>query len=463
MNATTRPYPRRRRWPWFVAGVVGLPLTLLVFRQLQPQSVAEARLGHLRNLGYPTTVAELTAWLPAPADTNNLYYPVWAAAQALKSSRAGPIPMASDSKQVLRLSEPWSADLISRTGAYVTNNSEVFVQTGEILNPLRTVGLAPLPLSNGFSLLLPHLAQYKDLAQSFAAKAGLDAEEKRPNAALNDLRAQLAIARALDHEPLIISQLVRMAIEAIASTTTERVLNRLELGEAELALLQAEFTHRAGLKQMVDGLVGEYCIGHDTMANPNQMMGVVMAPTPVTTGNSSTFGLRLYSALGFMKQDRAAYTEMMVDMIDIGRMDPWEQFPLLQTWENRVAAMKWYQGRIFTRMLLPALAKATTKETRNIAHLKCVATGLAILRFRQRHAGQLPENLAALTPDLISSVPLDPFDGQPLRYLPRAGGFVVYSVGPNRKDDGGKPWTKGKTSEDFDVTFTLEGPATSPR
>jgi hypothetical protein len=34
---------------------------------------------------------------------------------------------------------------------------------------------------------------------------------------------------------------------------------------------------------------------------------------------------------------------------------------------------------------------------------------------------------------------IDPFSGQPYRYRPGPGGFAVYSLGKDRKDDGGDP------------------------
>ena len=54
-------------------------------------------------------------------------------------------------------------------------------------------------------------------------------------------------------------------------------------------------------------------------------------------------------------------------------------------------------------------------------------------------------------PEFVPSVPLDPVDGQPLRYLANADGtFLLYSVGENGKDDGGDPsLEKGVTGSNF--------------
>jgi len=41
-------------------------------------------------------------------------------------------------------------------------------------------------------------------------------------------------------------------------------------------------------------------------------------------------------------------------------------------------------------------------------------------------------------PDILSEVPTDPFSGNPLIYRKTPSGFIVYSVGSNGKDDGGR-------------------------
>lgn len=64
-------------------------------------------------------------------------------------------------------------------------------------------------------------------------------------------------------------------------------------------------------------------------------------------------------------------------------------------------------------------------------------TAVALERFRRDHAGALPETLQVLVPDYLAAVPVDPFSGRPLIYRHDADAYTVYSVGPDRKDDGG--------------------------
>jgi hypothetical protein len=67
-----------------------------------------------------------------------------------------------------------------------------------------------------------------------------------------------------------------------------------------------------------------------------------------------------------------------------------------------------------------------------------VRAGAAVLVYRGSHGGVLPESLGAA----LSPLPTDPFDGKPLHYRRDGAGFVVYSVGPDGKFDGGAPEAK---------------------
>ena len=77
-------------------------------------------------------------------------------------------------------------------------------------------------------------------------------------------------------------------------------------------------------------------------------------------------------------------------------------------------------------------------------------TAIALKRYQLKH-GNYPPHLNSLVPEFVSQVPLDPVDGQPLRYRRNPDGtFLLYSVGENGRDDGGNPsLKKGVTSTDY--------------
>jgi hypothetical protein len=61
----------------------------------------------------------------------------------------------------------------------------------------------------------------------------------------------------------------------------------------------------------------------------------------------------------------------------------------------------------------------------------------ALAAYRADH-GAYPAELAALGPKYLPAIPEDPFSGAPIRYKREGAGYMLYSVGPNGKDDGGR-------------------------
>jgi hypothetical protein len=76
---------------------------------------------------------------------------------------------------------------------------------------------------------------------------------------------------------------------------------------------------------------------------------------------------------------------------------------------------------------------------------------IALTVYHRRHI-QWPERLEQLCPDLLPEVPLDRFDGEPLRYRIVDDRPLLYSVGRNRIDEGGRfpPENNGPEARDGD-------------
>jgi hypothetical protein len=102
-------------------------------------------------------------------------------------------------------------------------------------------------------------------------------------------------------------------------------------------------------------------------------------------------------------------------------------------------------------LMIPAMANIPAKEAAGLAQLRLALTAVALETFRTTHANSYPGSLAQLTPSILSTVPLDPFDGQPLRFVKRGSGYLLYSIGPDLFDNGGQPM-RGKSG---DILFTV--------
>jgi hypothetical protein len=89
---------------------------------------------------------------------------------------------------------------------------------------------------------------------------------------------------------------------------------------------------------------------------------------------------------------------------------------------------------------------------RQQATTRLLICDLAIRVYRWEH-GADPASLGDLVPEHLSAVPQDPFSGGPLVYRRTATGYVLYSVGYNGRDDGGR---KPPPSDSFAGDIVLD-------
>jgi hypothetical protein len=82
-----------------------------------------------------------------------------------------------------------------------------------------------------------------------------------------------------------------------------------------------------------------------------------------------------------------------------------------------------------------SLELLTAAETQ--AEIRSARVAVAIERYRRAHQEALPARLDVLVPAYLDALPEDPFSGVPLFFKSIDAGYVVYSVGQDRRDDGG--------------------------
>jgi hypothetical protein len=81
----------------------------------------------------------------------------------------------------------------------------------------------------------------------------------------------------------------------------------------------------------------------------------------------------------------------------------------------------------------PVFMKEATLE----AMMLTTKAGLACKIYRNMN-GRYPDHLEALVPSIVDELPVDPFTGKPLVYRFAGDEVLVYSVGSNGRDDGGR-------------------------
>ena len=106
-------------------------------------------------------------------------------------------------------------------------------------------------------------------------------------------------------------------------------------------------------------------------------------------------------------------------------------------------------SNILVALLLPSVQAAVSAEIRNDARMGITVTACALQAYH-RDNNRYPDSLAALDGVYLDTRPLDPFSGKSLSYRPQSNSFLLYSVGPNLRDEGGKGRLQDEVEGDED-------------
>ncbi len=138
------------------------------------------------------------------------------------------------------------------------------------------------------------------------------------------------------------------------------------------------------------------------------------------------------------RAQRAALLETCNELVEAAKLPPEKQEDVIVELTARAARLSLVSRAFVLSSGGELMAAGVGRTLRSAtAQTRCVITMLAVERYR-RMSGHWPSSLEALVPAQLKQVPLDPYDGKPLRYRLRADGAVIYSVGPDLKDDDGK-------------------------
>jgi len=393
------------------------------------------------NPGDPKTLEELNAWYAEPpagqnaatyfqqgfdalqitnADRNSSNLPLIGRAAMPPINYPVPLAVKNTLKGFLERNQP-ALDLFAR-GAQCSGSRY------------------PLDLTKGANLLLPHLAGIKQAAQLGAVNALFQAEAHKGAEAAQGVSVALASARSLESEPLLISQLVRVAAEGVAEESLEQTLNRVALTADSLTQLQSAFGHSANYEADGTGfnraLAAERLTAASAFDLPADKLRETISQASAATGAAAMPAAEVDKLLANLKDQKPFFTESINQFI-IARKEP---FPARLKADDLVASrVEEAKSKQFVvaAALVPALAKATSKEAGGLARLRLAQTAVALEQFRAANTNHYPAALAELSPKFLPAAPTDPFDGQPLRYRKAGEGFVIYSIGPDLKDDSG--------------------------
>ena len=438
--------------------IVGLVSTAVTWR-MRLRHAVDTQLAALRSAGLPTSGAELNQWYPSVPDSENAALVL---TQAFALMRTFPDHR---SNEVARFKppprgQPLTPGQVQLLSDYVKLNAAALETAAVAVKMPRS--RYPVDLTPGAYALLPHLSKIKTLAQTSSDEAMLAIDAGRAPDAAKSLKTTLGLARTLDAEPLLISQLVRIAILKIARVTLEQRLNAGPTDELELTELAFAFAGAGRSNSMARAFAGEQAMAipyfHMSWAEMDRLAknGEDASDSPVgpPAPGPEPFLFRL---TGFFERDLRFYCGVMRTNLALASLGPPGSLAATNM-DKPVEARIRSRHYILSGLLLPALSRALVRDAEGAAHIRISGVALALERFRLANQ-RLPDSLAELVPRFLEEFPADPFDGAPLRYRRLPKGYVVYSIGRDGRDDGGKePPPNRRTAGNIpeDITLTVE-------
>ena len=346
----------------------------------------------------------------------------------------------------------------------------------EVLDELRALVRVPVlryPLNyRGVSTLLPHLARQKGAAQWLSGSALYKTHTKDISGAIDDIESIVMLARLTEHEPILISQLVRIALVEIAVPNCWPLLQH-EATDADLVRLQKLFNDIDTIGPMILGLQGERAMARDTFAmiRSEQIKFDDLEDTAISFGlgdetpgalDNVPYGAEMKGALRahviyptwryvFSYEDEHHAIEEMQRIIDMARVAmatrsaaPLKSLEGALKEKNKPSGDYRSWKYFVTGLLLPGTGTGGSRAFRTQTLCQMSVAAIALKRYHMRYK-KYPSGLGELVPEFLSEMPLDYQDGKPLHYRLDGGQFMLWSVGPDGKDNGGTP----KSEPDF--------------
>jgi hypothetical protein len=432
--------------------VLGLPLALYVKARIEWAGRVDRQIKAIKAASLPATLAELNAWYRLPVGVTENAADTYLAAFACYSKPndvdADQVPWAGSADAPGR-SEPLSDQARQAISRFVAANRQCL----DLLHEAAEIPGCryPLDIRKGNAALVSWLPDIRKSVLLLSCEAALHAEEGQAASAARSIEAALAVGNSLLAEPTLVSQLASAGARSAVISNLERVLTHAALTPEQLLAVDLGLAKGDDPNNSRRGLVGERVFSMDLLEQP--LGSVSSSGTEVRLG---AIGLAVYQALGLSRRDQGEYLEIMGARLRISDLPESQRLAAVKALDEQILRVP--SSHIGTRMLIGALGRTAELDLQASARLRAARTALAIERYRLK-LGSLPPDLNALVPEYLASVPLDPFTGEAIKYGQLAKGYVVYSVGNDLSDDGGRERTARKHDEppvSYDITCIVE-------
>lgn len=302
---------------------------------------------------------------------------------------------------------------------------------------------------------------FRNAAQLLKYQIELWLNNRQTDHAVRGCLAMLKLPSSFRYESSIISLLLALGNETQACAAIERTLALSEPSPEQLQTLQAKLLEMASQRFFIQGLRGERATldrflrevqdGRYSRGELTSLLGLPRDRQGLSGWLDSLFDKirerAQGSPYGNITEERIKQLTFFQTLLD--RMEhapepmPGEMQQLIEE-----------QTRLSTTVAIfaPGLSKFYEADLKSRAMLQMAAALVASERYRLS-TGKMPTGWIDLVPSFYPTVPVDPYDGKPLRWKETATGFLLYSIWMNQKDDGGNIRTGDLQPTDFGVEY----------
>ncbi|MCI0419564.1 MAG: hypothetical protein L0312_10130, partial [Acidobacteria bacterium] len=294
---------------------------------------------------------------------------------------------------------------------------------------------------------LPHAES--ELVPRVAALLDLDvvlrAQDGEVDAALLSALGLINTARSVGDEPLAFSQLLRSEMRMKAVRAIERVLAQGQPSTPNLLDLQFMLE-----QEEVEPLLW-WMARSDRAMWHHHLQAVKTGDMSLKQLAGPLWDSPLVNQFGrwTLTRSHAWILRFMNKYVEFAQMTKEEPEELELSLQDAPTL-----AQVLLRDYLRTIPRLIRSVDESRAMLRCAIVGIAVERYRIVH-GRWPDGLAELVPIQLQKLPIDPFDREPLRYRQVEDGVVIYSVGQDKEDDGGKLRRRSSTDERTDLGFRL--------
>lgn len=296
----------------------------------------------------------------------------------------------------------------------------------------------------------PHFGTLRSLAQAADCHALLAIEARQPAQAARPICLVLRLGSALRDDPFLITKMIAAAMDRPAESSIWQGQLSHVWTHAELDTFATLLAKDGILPGVRRAYVGEAAFGVSLLLQLPSSVPDLAVDREATLAR--IWGRWLPS--GWIYQNAASVarhhlTRSLPSLdLEASRVRPETFGP-----DDQGPHSGFYPYDVFSRMIGVSLKNTTlragqAKTTRDLARLALALEKHLLAR------GAYPESLApVLAADPALAALHDPFDGQPYRYRRDPdGGFTLWGIGQNLRDDGGAyPAMKGPSSPRYDT------------